>query len=506
MKLRNPSPPVDHDTPPATLSRRRLLKLTAAAAAVTAVPASAQISVRLPGAEVSTPSKKPKHVLFCVSDGMAVSVPTLAEAFSQQTRNRSTRWYQLLNDPNVVNGFLHTESLNSLVTDSAAASSAWASGHKINNAQVNTLPDGTTFTPILALAKQRGLTTGLVTTDDMCGATPACFACVHADRHAYDELAPQYLNTVDILMGGGRNNFDPAARPDHLDLIGRFKQHGYSFFDQRDQLLASKPTPRLLGLFNDVQLPFTIDHINDPQLQSRVPTLAEMTRHTLACIADARHGSLVQIEGARIDQACHANDFAGALHDQLAFDDAITLAIDFAQKRDDTLVIITADHATAGPELNGWGHNYTDSTPSFDRLAQSTASTEQMRKLIVDAAKQTDPVAAAKQTLAQHAGFDITDDEAAALADSIVHDDQPHDLNRQQRNWVATLGQVLGNHTAVQWTSVSHTGEWVILSALGPGCERFTGIRHHTDVFGILADLLQLPAKTAGKYLSRHSL
>jgi alkaline phosphatase len=112
---------------------------------------------------------------------------------------------------------------------------------------------------------------------------------------------------------------------------------------------------KVLGLFYDSHLPYTIDHIHSDALKRTVPTLAEMTRKALEILGDAPNGFLLQVEGGRVDHAAHANDAASIMWDQLAFDDAVEVVYEFVAKRDDTLMIVTSDHGNANPGLNGMG-------------------------------------------------------------------------------------------------------------------------------------------------------
>lgn len=59
------------------------------------------------------------------------------------------------------------------------------------------------------------------------------------------------------------------------------------------------------------------------------------------------------IEGGRIDHAAHRNDAVAAIRDVLAFDDAVGVAMDFARRHPETLVLVTADHETGGMAIIG---------------------------------------------------------------------------------------------------------------------------------------------------------
>ncbi|MDW8291305.1 MAG: alkaline phosphatase, partial [Armatimonadota bacterium] len=106
------------------LSRRELLQAGAVALVGSGVlwrEASAQQAR-------PRPARIPKNIIFMVSDGMSMGVPSVAEPFSQMVRGKGTQWFRLLQDPEAVTGLFETRSLDSLVTDSSAASSAWGSG------------------------------------------------------------------------------------------------------------------------------------------------------------------------------------------------------------------------------------------------------------------------------------------------------------------------------------------------------------------------------------------
>ena len=467
------------------LSRRDLFKTGAVsglAAALGACSRAKPVSLAK-----KTRSSQPWNVIFCVSDGMSMGIPSLAQPLSQRTRQCGTRWDQLMRDANTSHGLLATASLNSMVTDSAAAASAWGSGSRVNNASLNTLPDGTALTPLAPLLRDAGKRVGLVTTDEICGATPAGFAVCHASRRAYDDIAPQYLDTVDVLMGGGRNNFDTLAREDRRDLLHEFQQAGYLYCHQRGDVLAKPGAPRMLGLFHGRKLPYTIDHRENQAWRDQIPTLAEMTRSAIASLQLGMQGFFLMVEGARIDHAAHRNDIASALWDQLAFDDAVGVALDFAQARDDTLVIVASDHGNSNPGLNGMGSTYDQSTACFDKLLGFKASFAHMRQTLKAQRQHSgDRVALAQDMIAQCTGLNLSGAQASVVSNALLDDQSLDGLNEQHHNWHGTLAQVLGNHTGIQWTGVSHTADHVALAAVGPGSEDFVGLQHHTELFPLI--------------------
>lgn len=457
------------------ITRRDMLKVgsaTAIGALAAGCEDSSSSSQKNKAPAAAQPQSKVRNVILCVSDGMSMGVPSLAEDFSLLVRGKPCYWPQLMRRPGVTNGLTRTASGSSMVTDSAAASSAWSTGQSVANGTLNVTPDGRRYEPLAVAAKAAGKRVGLVTTDKMCGATPAGFAATVSSRNDYPRIAEQYLDRADVLMGGGREHFDPLGRNDGKDLLGQFRKAGYKFFDERTALMSAEPQDKVLGLFGEGTLPYTIDHLNDDALKRRVPSLREMTDYALRCMGKSEEGFFLMIEGARIDHAAHANDAAACLWDQLAFDDAMRRAVEFALDRDDTLVVVTSDHGNSNPGLCGWGSRYNDSTEHFKKLDAFTGSFAVMARQI----KKVGTAAAAAQVVKRYTGIALND-EQAMLVDRAVRQGEPvDDHNDQHRKWPGMLGQVLGNHTAVQWNGVSHTSDNVLLTALGPCGERFAGV------------------------------
>ncbi len=469
------------------LSRRELLELGLATGLVAGLSGPRTYAKAPP----SRRSKgQPRNVIFMVSDGMSMGVPSMAEPFSQLARQQTTQWYELLQSPSSVHGLFETGSLNSLVTDSAAASTAWASGSRVFNGSLNVLPDGTEMTPIGKLVPATGRRVGLVTTTQMTHATPAGFASIQASRDAHHQIAPQYLGTVDVLMGGGIGYFDVDKRGDGRDLIAEYTDAGYSFWDRRRQVQSAQQPDKVLGLFWEDHLPYTIDHRNQDHIWKKVPTLAEMTQKALEILARDERGFLLQVEGGRVDHAAHANDAAALLWDQLAFDDAVAVARRFASQHPDTLVVITSDHGNANPGLNGSGSRYRETNTCFERLVRAKASYEGIGDQLKHGANGNPPDAEALTALVQRAfGLTLQKDEVQTLR-SALNGDLPLELSSQHRNLVGLLGQMLGNYTSVGWTGVSHTQDLVLITSFGPGAEHFGGLLKNTDAYDRLAELL----------------
>jgi alkaline phosphatase len=212
-----------------------------------------------------------------------------------------------------------------------------------------------------------------------------------------------------------------------------------------------------------------------------------MTRTALGVLSSGGRGFLLQIEGGRVDHAAHGNDAPGMLWDQLAFDDAIDVVLEFVEKNPDTLVVITTDHGNANPGLNGMGRGYGDSDACFERLAQATGSLGGIRRQLE---KGASPLAPPPDDLVIEAvrgvtGIEISRIEAGRLASALAYDIS----KKRHARFRSVLGPVLTKYNGIGWTGTEHTSDLAISTALGPGREMFAGLRHHADAFGCLTKL-----------------
>lgn len=461
-------------------SRRHVLQAGLLGGLGSLLPSSA--SARTPA---DAPAKRVRGVVFMVSDGMSHGVLPLAEALSQQTRKRGTRWWELLASSSSVQGIMDTASANSLVTDSAAAASAWGGGQRVPNGHVNVTDKGRKVEPIGATLRSEKCRLGLVTTATVTHATPAGFAANSPDRNDEQGIAPQYLDRAEIVLGGGSQFFDPSRRGDKRDLFADYAKAGYGVLRTRDELLSSK-SARLLGTFSSGHLPYSVDRAHDGELAKKVPTLAEMATAALERFLGGDAPFLLQVEGARVDHAAHANDVAGLLWDQLAFDDAIAAVLAATAGRDDILVVVTSDHGNSNPGLNGMGSAYRRTNEHFARIANLKASHERLfAEWNANKGGTRELVALVEKRL----GFKPTDKEASTLLDTISGKEIT-EWNHLLANPPGVLGQIAGNHTGVGWTGTVHTADPTLVTALGPQAERFRGLIRNDSVRDRLLSIL----------------
>lgn len=458
---------------------------------------------------------KPRHIIHLVADGTSSGTLTCGDHFSRLTRGRGLTWLELYKNPAAYPAYMNMRSLNSMVTDSAAAASSWGSGSRIINGAVNQSPTGQSLKTIYELLADKGWRRGLVTTTEITHATPAGFAANADDRDTGTLIASQYLDRqVDVLLGGGQKFFEAKQRRDKRDLIGDFARAGYRVMQTRAELEAAPLTQRWLGLFAQSHLPYMIDWKQDAKAQAAVPTLAQMTRSALKWLGRAPH-FMLQVEGGRVDHACHNCDGASAMHEMIAFDEAIDACIEFRRQVPDTLIVITTDHGTANLGLNGMGSAYGQSSWLFNNTSLVTASfTEIMKRMkrkpseilndadaggfnavseeVDEDGKATPRRADDRKTIIATppeivriiqtaTGYRMSERRAGLFAPFLnKKGSAAYDMMNGE---LPQLGQLMANWLGMSFTGTAHTADYVPLLALGPGAERFRGFIENVDVF-----------------------
>lgn len=433
-----------------TLSRRRLLGLGATGAVAATLPASV-IAQRPPAPDWPKPKQPVRNIIFMVSDGMSMGAFTLAEMMRKHKGMGPSHWRMLWDKPGVRRATCMTHSADGWVTDSAAAGSAWGSGEHINNGAINFTPDERTPEPIHITAQKLGKATGLVATSRITHATPASFVANVPKRSLEDAIAEQILDrNVDVALGGGAKHFQAELLAKHPDVtLAR---------SLADLNAAANKTGRLLGLFHDDHCHYELDRPAD------LPSLRQMAEVALKKLENSNTGFVLQIEGARIDHAAHDNDAAGMIFDQIEFDETVGAVAKWAEDRDDTLIIVTTDHACANPGLTYYAES---GNKSFDKLSNATRSFEWISREFRKSDKSIDSLASIIETATS---IRLDENELATLGKA-AFERQPIDAFDIANGTLVTLGALLANHTGVAFLSPNHTADYVEVTALGPGSE-----------------------------------
>lgn len=276
----------------------------------------------------------PKNIILMIGDGMGIAQISAA-LYSNNNQLHLERF--------PVVGFQKTYSYDNLVTDSAAGATAFSTGRKTYNNAIGVDHDTLPVKTILEEASEKGLATGLIVTSSIVHATPAAFVAHAASREYYEEIAEDMLHTpVDLLIGGGKTYFDNREFDDK-NLIKEMRDKGYAIEDHTRNPLGSfrMDASKKIAVFTGDKHPLGINGGRDYlALAARVgPYFLEKR---------SEKGYFLMIEGSQIDWACHQRDGKTAVLEILDFDRAVREVLKYAEERQNTLVIVTADHETGG--------------------------------------------------------------------------------------------------------------------------------------------------------------
>jgi alkaline phosphatase len=420
-----------------------------------------------------------KNIIFLVSDGMSAGTLNMADILLRNKEGRATKWISLYEENLVKRALMDTASANSFITDSAAAGSAWGGGMRVKNGSLNIGPDGERPVPVLQKFKSMGKAVGCVTTVQITHATPASFCVNNNSRNAMAEIAQDYLKLrFDVMMGGGGNFFSAEKRADKMDLYEAYTQNGFDLVRSKAEMMNAKGNKPIMGVFADDGLPYAVDRLNNKELQSEVPSLSEMTKKAIEVLSKNKKGFVMQVEGGKVDWAAHGNDAPALLYDQLDFDEAVAVAMDFAVKDKETLVIITTDHGNSNPGLFGGNQ----ASKNFEKLYTTTASNEWILNQINSDynASQVVDLIMAYQNIALK-----TEDAELLLKNYRPGDNGLYNTNNLP---LLPLASMQSTHNSVQWAGNNHSGDYVELAMYGPGSEKSTGFVKNFELHNFMLE------------------
>ncbi|MEL1244452.1 alkaline phosphatase [Flavobacterium sp. DGU11] len=434
-------------------------------------------------------NKKAKNIIFMVSDGMSTGTLNMADLYLNRKFGKSSNWLQLYKDQRVSRALMDTASASSIVTDSSAGSSSWGGGIRVNNGSLNVGPKGERPLPILQKFKKAGKMVGCVTTVPITHATPAGFCVNNDSRNSQPEIAEDYLKIgFDIMMGGGNKYFSAEKREDKNDVYADYKAKGWQVAKNRQEMMQATEGKPILGVFAEDALPFSIDRSSSGTLMANTPTLAEMAKKAIDHMKNSKNGFALQIEGGKVDWGAHSNDIAALLYDQVAFDEAIKVAIDFAEKDDETLVIITTDHGNANPGVI-YGK---EANKNFDNLQNYVQTNE----WVLNEIKPTSTTAQVRDLIKNSQATTITDEEAKTLLSYYTGKFGKKDGLYNYNNLpFREFAEMQKKYNSVGWISMDHSADYVELAMFGPGSELLKPFVKNTDLHYLMLQAAEVENK-----------
>jgi alkaline phosphatase len=273
-------------------------------------------------------------------------------------------------------GTVMTNPGKKLVVDSSCSATQYSTGEYSLPEVVGLDQEGRVSETILEAAKKAGMKTGLISDTRITHATPASYASHNIKRSNENEIAQEMLSVgPDLMLAGGLRHFIPktitkelreeipahiklrSKRKDEVNLLDVAKNSGYSLVFDKHSLEVNN-SKKVLGLFTNSAMPNGIWNSNNKNNPKRkIPTLSDMTKFALKNLEkDNKNGFFLMVEAGQVDWAGHGNDTGLMLHEMLRADEMLGVIYEWVKDREDTLVVVTADHETGGFGFSYSGH------------------------------------------------------------------------------------------------------------------------------------------------------
>ena len=302
--------------------------------------------------------KQVKNIILIIGDGMGDAQIRAGELAAGKTfifRDWDTT-YSNTNSLRLATG------LPTQTTDSAAGGTALATGYLTNNDKVGVAPNAVELKTILDWAKEMGKDTGVLTTDVMNGATPGAFSAHTTNRHDKKAILESQLTSGVDLLGA---NISDLAKNMKADI----EASGYTYCTDMTQVQASMGQDQLYWL------------LNLERTDSSSMSLESVVPYALNYLDQNEEGFVIMIEQAFIDKFCHNWDIEGTEYYSNSLNNTVEVVLEWLGDRDDTAIIITADHETGGlsvGEEGEYANSYTSTsgnTFSYEYTTESHSST-----------------------------------------------------------------------------------------------------------------------------------
>lgn len=436
----------------------------------------------------------PKYLFYFIGDGMGMGQVMSADTYRRIALGCDTPLV-MMQFP--YSGILTTYSASSTVTDSAAAGTALATGHKTNNGVLGLDADSVAVNSIASILHDQGWGVGLVTSVAPDDATPGAFYAHVPNRGMYYEIGRQAADSGYEFIAGScwRGATDKAGNP--TDLLEYISSKGVDLVTDVAKARSSDKKRVFLysdNPFNSSNVGFTIDSIPGAL------TLPEMTEAAIEHLMKVSPDKFfMMVEGGNIDHVGHGNDGATVAVEVINFDRALGKAYEFyKQHPEETVIIVTADHETGGMSIGNGHVGYTSHTEyiPYQRMSKDMFS-RQGEELLKKGIPSWEEV---KQFTAERTGLwsrvpvsEKQEKKLRALYDKAVEGNEKQSgektLYASYSALASEIFKVLNTNQGFGWTTGSHTGNPVPVYAIGKGMEQFARWLDNTQIAPALLEL-----------------
>lgn len=266
---------------------------------------------------------KAKNVILMIGDGMGPQQIAAGELFKGESLTMQQFPYMTT---------VETRSLSG-TTDSAAAATALATGTRTTNGIVGKDSSYQDLTTIVDIAASLGKRTGIIATEEIYGATPMGFSGHSNARGNTNELLESAATSSNVNLFASS-----ALAPKNLRY---FTDAGYEKI-QLPEDISTATEEKIVGSY-------AIDPLMEPMsANGGLVAFDRLVTEALEYLSQDEDGFFLMAEGSHIDHGGHNNDINYMLKELISFDDGVQAVLEWAKDRDDTVVIVTADHETGG--------------------------------------------------------------------------------------------------------------------------------------------------------------
>lgn len=449
---------------------------------------------------------KIKYVFYFIGDGMGTNHILLTEKYISRMRGKDGRIpLRMSSFPNV--GLVATHSNSNDITDSSAAGTALATGKKTNNGRLGIDEKGREVQSIADSLHKNGWHVGIATSVSIDHATPASFYAHVKSRKDYYTIGKQ-LAASNYEFFAGSPFLQPIPPENAKDdpknnLYDLCRKNGYTFAYGYTDALTKIDKKKI------ILLPANVDQKDKTSTSmQKIPYSIDKNRKDLNLsqmmdIAIRKMGNnrfFLMVEGGAIDWASHANDAKTVILDMLEFNDAINVAYKFYEShKDETLIIVTADHETGGLALGKDNKNFLYLTQLQHQATSSEVLANQIKMTVESAGKRCtweQVKAVLKKNLGLFDYVPVEEAEEKELQKSFElfkkAKSSSSDILYSNIDQLTHDAIILLNAKAhIGWTTTGHSGAFVPIFSIGRGSEIFSGVMDNSDIIPKLHQLVK---------------
>lgn len=456
---------------------------------------------------ITDSGKTAKYVFFFIGDGMSYNQMHSVQVYHGNNKVTEVAPAKMAFPQFPASGVQYVHDATSFAPDSASSGTSLATGIKtLSGVLAMGIDKVTAPENISSKVIKKGMKVGVVSSVTINHATPAVFYAHNESRNNYYDLAMQMAPSGVTYFGGGTISQNTGKNKDQKDMYEVLAEEGFKIAKTKEEIESlNKDSGKVYAVTPAVQdsgaMPYQID-MKDEDVR-----LKDFVRKGID-VLDNDNGFFMMVESGKIDWAGHANDAKAVIGDVEQLDDAIKVALEFAQKHpEETLIVVTGDHETGGMSI---GQASTEYDTNFALLANQKNSYVEFDKVINEMI-EADPALTFEKlmpVITEYYGLTVSPTgtvdkevnpmemsayEVELIKNALAENIKPKDQRTKSEITdllyggyepiSMTVTRILNHKAGVGWTSYSHTGIPVGVYAIGAKSTLFNGVYDNTEIF-----------------------